>query len=139
MYYNENGVYQFRDRESHMVISTCSDLDTLKVYILRILNRYKNYDLYLRAINSLSEKAVSERDFIQREKEYKKRGTKYLFIIEEVLTTFNETQEDLGLLKNKPTSPTVSPTIQTPPVLVETSVKSPSEVRLAIKKRRSRL
>lgn len=83
-----NSIYQFRHRESHMVLSTATSLSELRRCIVLVLNRYKTYDHYLKAFNSLSESAVTEKQKVTREKEYKREGHKYQYIIEDLIREY---------------------------------------------------
>ena len=136
--YEVNGVYQFRDSKSHMVISTAPTLIGLRRYIDVIFKRYKDYDSYLKAIHSLSEQSVSEKDREKREKEYKRVKDAYTYIIEEQLKEFyfeREHFKDVKKTRSLVTSTVVEtspkpPTPPTPPV---------TKVKLLKKKRKSRL
>lgn len=136
IYLCDNGMYQFRDRESHMVISTACDLASIKRCITVVLNRYKNYDFYLKAISSMSERTVSEKDFTRREKEWKKQGQKHLYIIEDLLNEYYLEQAEIEDYKKRrvvlPVTPVERPVEATP------SPEPLGTVKLH-KKRRSRL
>ena len=136
IYKCDNGMYQFRDRQSHMVISTASDLPTLKRSITVVINRYKNYDLYLRAISSMSESTVTEKDFARREKEYKKKGQEYTYIIEDILKEYYLEQEEKEDFRHRRVVLPVTPKPET--VQVESSPKPLGHIKLH-KKKRSRL
>lgn len=132
----DNGMYQFRDRQSHMVISTASDLSTLKRSITIVINRYKNYDYYLRAISSMSEKTVTEKDYVRREKEYKKCYKDYSSVVSELINEYYLEQEEIEDFKRRRVILPVAPVEK--PVEVETSPKPQGPIQLH-KKRRSRL
>ena len=136
IYKCDNGMYQFRDRQSHMVISTASDLPTLKRSITVVINRYKNYDYYLGAVSSMSESTVTEKDFARREKEYKKKGQEYTYIIEDILKEYYLEQEEKEDFRHRRVVLPVTPKPET--VQVESSPKSLGQVKLH-KKKRSRL
>lgn len=84
-----NNMYQFRDRESHMVLSTTTSLEEVKRCIITILKRYKNYDQYLKAFHSLSESTVSEKQRVSREKEYKRKGHIYSNDLDQLINEYN--------------------------------------------------
>ena len=132
----DNGIYQFRDRQSHMVISTASDLSTLKRSITIVINRYKNYDYYLGAVSSMSESTVTEKDFARREKEYKKKGQEYTYIIEDILKEYYLEQEEKEDFRHRRVILPVTPKPE--PVEVESSPKPLGQIKLH-KKKRSRL
>ena len=132
----DNGMYQFRDRQSHMVISTATNLSILKRSITVVINRYKNYDFYLRAISSMSESTVTEKDFARREKEWKRGGNKYINIIDEILREYYIEQEEKEDFRHRRVVLPVTPKPET--VQVESSPKSLGQVKLH-KKKRSRL
>ena len=132
----DNGIYQFRDRQSHMVISTASDISTLKRSITIVINRYKDYDYYLRAISSMSESTVTEKDFARREKEWKRGGNKYINIIDDILREYYLEQEEKEDFRHRRVVLPVTPKPET--VQVESSPKSLGQVKLH-KKKRSRL
>ena len=136
IYSTTTGMYQFRDRQSHRVISTSGTLADIKRCVTLILNRYKNYDLYLKAISSMSEKDVTEKDFVKREKEWKKRGREYENIIEDLLREYYIEQEEKEDYKHRRVILPVTPVQR--PVEAETSPKPLGVVKLS-KKRRSRL
>lgn len=131
-----NGMYQFRDRQSHMVISTASNLATLKRSITIVINRYKNYDYYLGAISSMSESTVTEKDFARREKEWKSGGNDYINIIDEVIREYYLEQEEIEDFRHRRVVLPVTPKPET--VQVESSPKSLGQVKLH-RKKRSRL
>lgn len=131
-----NGMYQFRDRQSHMVISTASNLATLKRSITIVINRYKNYDYYLRAISSMSESTVTEKDFAKREKEWKRGGNDYINIVDEILKEYYIEQEEIEDFRHRRVVLPVTPKPET--VKVESSPKSLEQVKLH-RKKRSRL
>ena len=132
----DNGMYQFRDRQSHMVISTATNLSILKRSITVVINRYKNYDFYLRAISSMSESTVTEKDFARREKEWKRGGNKYINIIDDILREYYLEQEEKEDFRHRRVILPVTPKPE--PVEVESSPKSLGQVKLH-KKKRSRL
>ena len=136
IYKCDNGMYQFRDRQSHMVISTASDLPTLKRSITVVINRYKNYDYYLGAVSSMSESTVTEKDFARREKEYKKKGQEYTYIIEDILKEYYLEQEEKEDFRHRRVILPVTPKPE--PVEVESSPKPLGHIKLH-KKKRSRL
>lgn len=136
IYQCDNGMYQFRDRQSHMVISTSSDLSTLKRSITVIINRYKNYDHYLNAVSSMSESTVTEKDFAKREKEYKKKGHKYIKELDDIIKEYYLEQEEKEDFRHRRVILPVTPKPE--PVEVESSPKSLGQVKLH-KKKRSRL
>ena len=86
--YEVNNLFPLRDRNSHMVISTAGSLAEIKRCMVVILNRYKNYDQYLKAISSMSEKAVTDKQAEAREKEYKKKGHIYIEDIKELIREY---------------------------------------------------
>lgn len=136
--YEVNGVYQFRDRHTHMVISTSPTLIGLRRYIDVIFKRYKDYDSYLKAIHSLSEQSVSEKDKEKREKEYKIVKDTYTYIIEEQLKEYYFEREHFKDVKKT--------RCLVPSEVVESSPKPPTpptppitKVKLLKKKRKSRL
>ena len=90
-----NNTYQLRDAKSHMVISTAHSLEDIKRCLYVILNRYKHYDKYLRAISSLSEQTVSPKDFERRQKEWKHSGKDYKKIVEELIDNHNTSQAEV--------------------------------------------
>ena len=132
----DNGIYQFRDSETHMVISTSCDLTSLKRCIVIVLNRYKNYDLYLRAVSSMSEKTVSAKDLVIRQKEYKRTGKDHVHIIEDLIKEFYLEQEEIEDFKRRRVILPVAHLERA--VEVETSPKPQGPIQLH-KKRRSRL
>ena len=136
IYKCDNGMYQFRDRQSHMVISTASDLPTLKRSITVVINRYKNYDYYLGAVSSMSESTVTEKDFARREKEYKKKGQEYTYIIEDIRKEYYLEQEEKEDFRHRRVILPVTPKPE--PVEVESSPKPLGHIKLH-KKKRSRL
>lgn len=124
--YVVNGVYQFRDSKSHMVISTSFSEEGIRECIDIVLRRYKNYDSYLKAVNSLSESSMTAKDKEKREKEYKKNGQEYNYIIEESIDKYYENYNQAKEVKKtrclvhsvtnveasiKPLSPTNSPAV----------------------------
>lgn len=86
--YSLNGIFQLRDTQSHAVISTAGTLAEIKRCLVVILNRYKNYDHYLKALSSMSEKAVTDKQALERTKEYKREGHKYIKDIEDLLKEY---------------------------------------------------
>ena len=132
----DNGIYQFRDRQSHMVISTASDISTLKRSITIVINRYKDYDYYLRAISSMSESTVTEKDFALREKEWKRGGQKYTYILEDIINEYQLEQEEKEDFRHRRVILPVAPVEK--PVEVESSPKPLGHIKLS-KKKRSRL
>ena len=132
----DNGIYQFRDRQSHMVISTASDISTLKRSITIVINRYKNYDYYLSAISSMSESTVTEKDFALREKEWKRGGQKYTYILEDIISEYQLEQEEKEDFRHRRVILPVAPVEK--PVEVESSPKPLGHIKLS-KKKRSRL
>ena len=136
IYQCDNGMYQFRDRQSHMVISTATNLSILKRSITVVINRYKNYDFYLRAISSMSESTVTEKDFARREKEYKKKGQEYTYIIEDIINEYQLEQEEKEDFRHRRVILPVTPVEK--PVEVESSPKPLGHIKLS-KKKRSRL
>ena len=136
IYQCDNGMYQFRDRQSHMVISTASDLSTLKRSITVVINRYKNYDYYLGAVSSMSESTVTEKDFARREKEWKRGDNKYINIIEDILKEYYLEQEEKEDFRHRRVVLPVTPKPE--PVEVESSPKPLGHIKLH-KKKRSRL
>ena len=136
IYKCDNGMYQFRDRQSHMVISTASDISTLKRSITIVINRYKNYDYYLGAVSSMSESTVTEKDFARREKEWKRGGNKYINIIDDILREYYLEQEEKEDFRHRRVILPVTPKPE--PVEVESSPKPLGHIKLH-KKKRSRL
>ena len=136
IYQCDNGMYQFRDRQSHMVISTASDISTLKRSITIVINRYKNYDYYLGAVSSMSESTVTEKDFARREKEYKKKGQEYTYIIDNILKEYYIEQGEKEDFRHRRVILPVTPKPE--PVEVESSPKPLGHIKLH-KKKRSRL
>lgn len=136
IYKCDNGTYQFRDRQSHMVISNASNLSILKRSITVVINRYKNYDFYLRAISSMSENPVTEKDFTIREKEYKRKGQEYIKELEDIIKEYQLEQDEIEDFKKRRVVLPVNPT----PVKVEVdnSPKPLGQVQRH-RKRRSRL
>ena len=105
--YSLNGIFQLRDTKSHAVISTAGTVAEIKRCLVVILNRYKNYDHYLKAFSSMSEKAVTDKQALVREKEYKREGHKYIKEIEDLLKEYyleKDAIEDRrkGLIHNMP-------------------------------------
>lgn len=136
--YEVNGVYQFRDSNTHMVISTAPTLIGLRRYIDIVFKRYKDYDSYLKAVSCLSEQSVSEKDKEKREKEYKRVKDTYTYIIEEQLKEFYFEREHFKDVKKT--------RCLVPSVTVESSTKPSNpptppvtKVKLHKKKRKSRL
>ena len=129
----DNGMYQFRDSETHMVISTSCDLASLKRCIVIVLNRYKNYDLYLRAVHSMSEKTVSAKDLVIRQQEYKRTGKDHVHIIEDLIKEFYLEQDEKEDFKKRRVIVEV-----TPPAPVENRPRPEGPIQLK-KKRKSRL
>lgn len=136
IYSTTTGMYQFRDRQSHMVISTSGTLADIKRCVTLILNRYKNYDYYLGAVSSMSESTVTEKDFARREKEYKKKGQEYTYIIEDILKEYYLEQEEKEDFRHRRVILPVTPKPE--PVEVESSPKPLGQIKLH-KKKRSRL
>lgn len=132
----DNGMYQFRDRQSHMVISTATNLSILKRSITVVINRYKNYDFYLRAISSMSESTVTEKDFALKEKEWKRGGQKYTYILEDIISEYQLEQEEKEDFRHRRVILPVAPVEK--PVEVESSPKPLGHIKLS-KKKRSRL
>lgn len=118
-----NGMYQLRDSETHMVISTSTDLEGLKMTFKRLLGRYKNYTNYQKAMNSLSEPGVSPRIAKRREEEYKKVGERYRDLVEEIVNNHNNT--GTKSLRRSPIGvPSVDPTQKDKPQEVPSPRKS---------------
>ena len=138
IYECDNGMYHFRDSHTHMVISTATNLSGLRRCIDIVFNRYKNYDSYLKAVASLSEQTVSEKDRVRREKEYKRVKDTFTYIIEEQLKEFYfEREQFKDIKKTRCLVPTVTVESSTKPSTPETPVSSP--VLLHRKRRKSRL
>lgn len=109
-----NSIYQFRHRESHMVLSTATSLSEVKRYIVLILNRYKNYDQYLKAFNSLSGSAVTEKQKVTREKEYKRVGHKYTDVLKDIITEFYSERKEIEERRRNPLNVPIHEPIVTP-------------------------
>ena len=130
-----NNTYQLRDAKSHMVISTAHSLEDIKKCLYIILNRYKHYDKYLRAISSLSEQTVSPKDFERRQKEWKHSGKDYKKIVEELIDNYNSTQAEV---EDRRKRVIVKVTPMTPPKEERTIPPTHSPVKLH-KRKKSRL
>lgn len=92
--YEYDRVWHFRDTRTHMVVSNSNTLEGLidKIYI--ILDRYKTYDLYLKAISRMSESGVTPIQREAREKEYKKNGDKHYDLLKDIIRVHNNKVEE---------------------------------------------
>lgn len=77
--------WQFRDRETQVVMSVASSPELLREAIEVVFSRYKTYTGYKKAMRKLSEKAISPKTQVSREKEHKVIGNTYNYVIEDIL------------------------------------------------------
>lgn len=89
---NINSVYQLREVESHLVISTANSLDGILGLLTNILNRYKSYTTFKRAISSMSEKENNTKALDRKQKEYRKIGTMYKEEVDLTIRNFLDKQ-----------------------------------------------
>lgn len=116
----DRGNYQFRDRTTHVAVSTSSSAEGLKECISKVLNRYKTYDNYNKVISSMSEPAVSKGVKDKREEELKVVGDSFNYIYEDVLNTFRGevTPKVRKRVVAKDIVPAPLEEVETPPVCV---------------------
>lgn len=122
--YVVNGVFQLRDTTTQMVLSTAGSLEEIKRNFIVIINRYNNYDKYLRAVEGLSEQQVTEKQYEKRTKEYRKAGDMYIDEIDNLLKDHYLEQEEkedfrrrrVVLMDNVPVREETPRTTPIPPV-----------------------
>lgn len=122
--YVVNGVFQLRDTTTQMVLSTAGSLAEIKRNFIVIINRYNNYDKYLRAVEGLSEQQVTEKQYEKRIKEYRKAGDMYIDEIDNLLKDHYLEQEEredfrrrrVVLMDNVPVREETPRTTPIPPV-----------------------
>lgn len=122
--YVVNGVFQLRDTTTQMVLSTAGSLAEIKRNFIVIINRYNNYDNYLRAVEGLSEQQVTDKQYEQRAKEYRKAGDMYIDEIDNLLKDHYLEQEEredfrrrrVVLMDNVPVREETPRTTPIPPV-----------------------
>lgn len=122
--YVVNGVFQLRDTTTQMVLSTAGSLAEIKRNFIVIINRYNNYDNYLRAVEGLSEQQVTEKQYEKRTKEYRKAGDMYIDEIDNLLKDHYLEQEEIEdfrrrrvvLMDNVPVREETPRTTPIPPV-----------------------
>lgn len=125
-----NGMYQLRDTNTHIVLSTGTTLESLTETFKRFLGRYKNYTNYQRAIDNLSEPAIVPRIAKRRAEEYKKVGDRYSDLVNSII---NEHNSNIGT-KSLRRSPIGVPSIQE-----DTTPQEVTSPRKSLLKRRNRL
>lgn len=88
-----NSVYQLREVETHLVISTANNLEEIQRLLTNVLTRYKSYTTFRKAISSMSEKENNTKALDRKQKEYKKVGTMYKEEVDTTIAQFLDKQE----------------------------------------------
>lgn len=122
--------WQFRDSFTHVAVSTNATLEGLGTCILAVFKRYKDYSNYRHAMDNMSERAVTVKERDRRIQEYERIGHDYDSIVEDMVSTYNNTKGVSLLEKVKREEPIVTerstptPKVTTPPKRLPRRTKS---------------
>lgn len=104
------GQYQFIDKETLVVIS-CGGFSDVQKAIVKVLNRYKYYDVLSRKIRGCEFYVMTEEEKEAKRVEIKRKGEQLSYVLDEIISEYLKSIDNIKTTKKSllTSSPSFSP------------------------------
>lgn len=109
------GQYQFIDKETLVVIS-CGGFSDVQKAIVKVLNRYKYYDVLSRKIRGCEFYVMTEEEKEAKRVEIKRKGEQLSYVLDEIISEYLKNIDNIKTKKSLLTSSASFSTEKQPPV-----------------------